>query len=208
MLAVYYVRSTKSFGVRHEFRVAAQTLESRSSMSDRFSIHRPQRRLDVVSRRHFLAQAAALGALPWLDQRADGRVISRLAFASDPFALGVASGDPDPEGFVLWTRLAPSTLEPGGGMPAEVVEVRWEVARNETMTDVVRTGTAFATPQLAHSVHVELTGLETDRWYWYRFHAGDATSPTGRARTTPAASSSPLSLKFAFASCQHYEQGL
>ena len=42
---------------------------------------------------------------------------------SDPFALGVASGDPDATGFVAWTRLAPEPLEPGGGMPAEKVEV-------------------------------------------------------------------------------------
>jgi alkaline phosphatase D len=177
-------------------------------MNDLPSSHRRRRRKDFVSRRRFLTRTAAFGALPWLVQRADGRIISRFSFASDPFALGVASGDPDPSGFVLWTRLAPSPMEPGGGMPAETVEVRWEVARNETMTDVVRTGIALASPQLAHSVHVELTGLETDRWYWYRFHAGDAASATGRARTMPAASSSPLSLRFAFASCQHFEQGL
>ncbi len=93
-------------------------------------------------------------------------------------------------------------------MPAEMIELRWELARDEAMTDIVRIGTATATPQLGHSVHVELTGLDPDRWYWYRFHAGDATSPIGRARTAPPLSSMPLGLKFAFASCQHFEQGL
>ena len=76
------------------------------------------------------------------------------------------------------------------------------------MKNVVRRGTATATPQLAHSVHVEVDGLGPDRWYWYRFHAGDATSPIGRVRTMPADSASPQQLRFAFASCQHYEQGL
>jgi alkaline phosphatase D len=35
-----------------------------------------------------------------------------LARAADPypFTLGVASGDPSPDGFVLWTRLAPIPL--------------------------------------------------------------------------------------------------
>jgi alkaline phosphatase D len=93
-------------------------------------------------------------------------------------------------------------------MPTELVEVRWEVAHDEGMTNIARSGNAVATPQLAHSVHVELTGLEPDRWYWYRFHAGDATSPIGRTRTAPLATSTPDKLKFAFASCQHFEQGL
>ena len=75
------------------------------------------------------------------------------------------------------------------------------------MKDVVKSGEAVATPQLGHSVHVEVDGLEPDRWYWYRFRAGDAVSPVGRARTTPSPSADPDSLRFAFASCQHYEQG-
>jgi alkaline phosphatase D len=65
-----------------------------------------------------------------------------------------------------------------------------------------------ATPQLGHTVHVEAAGLKPDRWYHYRFRAGDATSPVGRTRTLPAADATPDNLKFAFASCQHYEQGL
>ena len=64
-----------------------------------------------------------------------------------------------PAGVVLWTRLAPEPLEPGGGMPPENVEVRWEIAGDEAMKKVVRRGTAVATPQLGHSVHVEVEGL-------------------------------------------------
>ena len=84
----------------------------------------------------------------------------------------------------------------------------WEIADDESMTKIVQTGTATASPQLAHSVHVEAEGLQPDRWYWYRFRAGDAQSPIGRARTLPLATASPESLRFAFASCQNYEQGL
>jgi alkaline phosphatase D len=39
------------------------------------------------------------------------------------FTLGIASGDPAPDGVVLWTRLAPDPLH-GGGMPARSVPVR------------------------------------------------------------------------------------
>ena len=127
------------------------------------------------------------------------------SFSADPFALGVASGDPSLDGFVLWTRLAPDPLN-GGGMGGDV-GVRWEVASDEAFRQVVQSGTAAAPAELAHSVHVEITGLEPDRWYWYRFAAGDAVSPAGRARTMPAPESMPDRLSLAFASCQHYETG-
>jgi len=127
-------------------------------------------------------------------------------FTSDPYTLGVASGCPSPDGIVLWTRLAPDPTN-GGGMTPESMQVRWEVARDERFNDIAQRGDANAIPALAHSVHVELRGLEPDRTYWYRFHAGGATSPVGRTRTAPAAKADHRRLKFAFASCQQYEQG-
>jgi len=160
-----------------------------------------------VSRRLFLAYGAALSSLPLIGARAEARS-RRASFDADPFTLGVASGEPDDAGFVLWTRLAPKPLDPDGGLPPEAFEVTWEVAADDGLRDVVRSGRAVATPQLAHSVHVEVDGLEPDRWYWYRFRVGDAVSPIGRARTAPAIDAMPERLRFAFASCSHYEQGL
>src|SRR5690606_20184814 len=119
---------------------------------------------------------------------------------------GVASGDPTADGVVLWTRLAPRPIE-GGGMPSEPMEVRWQVAEDEQFSKVVRKGTTVATPDWAHSVHVEVEGLAPDRWYWYQFEAGGEVSPKGRTRTMPAADQTPEALRFAFASCQHYETG-
>lgn len=163
-----------------------------------------------VSRRLFLAYASALAAVPLVAEGCAGSATraSAASFSSDPFALGVASGDPDPTGFVLWTRLAPRPLEADGGVNPTSVDVRWEVAEDEAMRKIVRSGTASASPKLAHSVHVEVGGLNPDRWYWYRFRAGDADSPVGRARTMPAAGATPSELRFAVASCQHYEAGL
>lgn len=110
---------------------------------------------------------------------------SRLAlgqprFAAYPFALGVASGDPVADGFVLWTRLAPDPLN-GGGMPNEAVEVRWEVASDPRFLDLVRRDTALAAPEHGHAVHVDVQGLEPDRWYT------TASSPAAR----PARSAAP-----------------
>ncbi len=171
-------------------------------------IHATARREGAISRRVFLGWSTALAALPLLNGRTDAAIARAFGFAGDPFTLGVAAGDPTDTGVVLWTKLAPTPLEPGGGMPGNAaVEVAWEVATDDAMRQVVRRGTTVATPQLGHSVHVEAEGLEPDRWYWYRFRAGDAESRIGRARTLPRADSTPEALRFAFASCSHYEQG-
>ena len=159
-----------------------------------------------MDRRNFLGDltryAALCAAAPGLDPR------SRLKrFTSDPLTLGVASGDPLPTGGVLWTRLAPQPMEPGWGMDGLRSQVTWEVADDDRFTRIVRTGVYGAVPELGYSVHVEVDGLMPDRWYFYRFRLGNVASPTGRLRTTPLAGAlTPL--RFAFASCQHYETGL
>ncbi len=158
-------------------------------------------------RRAFLAYSAAWASLPLAAVRAEPSPESRPP-RDYPFTLGVASGDPDPTSVVLWTRLAPRPLEVDQGLPPEPIPVRWEVASDENMKSIVRQGTRLATPQLGYSVHVLVDGLQPDRWYYYRFHCGDATSPVGRTRTMPARTHTPHELRFAFASCQHYEQGL
>lgn len=123
-----------------------------------------------------------------------------------PFKLGVASGDPFPDGVVLWTRLAPNPLI-GGGMSPEQVEVRWEVAKDKSFRQIVTSGTAIAGPKYGHSVHVEVDGLAPSSWYYYRFHANGETSPIGRTKTAPAFDAKLDELNFAFASCQSYAAG-
>jgi len=163
-------------------------------------------KLSSIDRRSFLQFAGALSSIPLLGRASLANASPR--FTSDPFTLGVASGDPDASSVVLWTRLAPEPLQPGGGMPTEAVQVSWEVSSDEGMRLIVASGTTVATPQLGHSVHVEVNGLDSNRWYWYRFRSGDAESPIGRTRTLPRPSVMPEELRFAFASCQNYEQGL
>lgn len=160
------------------------------------------------NRRAILKLGASAAAWPLLGSPESAFALRRLANKTNPFALGVASGDPLADGFVLWTRLAPEPLADGGGMGKENVEVRWEVADDDGFKKIVAHGTAVASPELAHSVHVEVPGLESNRWYFYRFMAGDATSPVGRARTAPQPGDTLKRLRFAFASCQHWESGL
>jgi alkaline phosphatase D len=126
---------------------------------------------------------------------------------ADPFTLGVASGDPAPDGFVIWTRLAPEPLAPMGGMPSAPVPVEWEVAADSAFGRIAAKGRTIARPALAHSVHVEVSGLQPGRPYWYRFTAGRARSAAGQARTLPARSARLDRVRFAVAGCQNYEHG-
>lgn len=123
-----------------------------------------------------------------------------------PFTLGIASGDPLPDGVVLWTRLAPDPLN-GGGMPNHPFPVQWEVSLDANFTNVVKRGTELSKPQLAHSVHVEVDGLEPATWYYYRFKSQSDFSPVGRTKTAPAYNSQVEKLNFAFASCQSWPIG-
>jgi alkaline phosphatase D len=160
----------------------------------------------LSSRRSFIAGSASLALAALTCERTWGAVKGMPKFSGYPFTLGVASGDPAPDGMVLWTRLAPKPLE-GGGMDAVPVEVSWQISEDEAMSKIVRKGTAIATPEWGHSVHVEVDGLKPDRWYWYQFKAGQELSPKGRTRTFPAANVMPERVRFAFASCQHFETG-
>lgn len=159
-----------------------------------------------MQRRDFLLDIARLSAL-CAGLPNDWRLTWRPVFADNPFALGVASGDPTADGAVLWTRLAPRPFEPLGGMPGNRPVVTWEVAEDEAFTRVLRSGRYTAAPELGYSVHVEVNGLQADRWYFYRFQVGEVVSPVGRVRTTPA-DGTIRPLRFGVASCANYEQGL
>ena len=155
--------------------------------------------------RRRLIQAA--GSLALLSGFAPSPLLAR-PLGADPFTLGVAAGDPWPDGFVIWTRLAPRPLDEHGGMPAVSFPVAWEVAEDENFARVVRKGEAIARPELAHSVHVEVDGLRPQRTYWYRFSTpGSDVSPAGRARTAPAAGAEVQRVRIGVAGCQHWEAG-
>ena len=122
--------------------------------------------------------------------------------ATDPFTLGVASGDPLDDSVILWTR-----LEPVEGLTGEDVPLLWEVSDTVDFVEAVASGTAVAIAALGHSVHVDVSGLAPDSRYHYRFRIGDFVSPIGTTRTFAAPGSMPERLRFAFSSCQRWEHG-
>ena len=143
-------------------------------------------------RRRLLQGAASLCFAP---------SVLRFALAADVqrFALGIASGQPQPSGMVLWTRIT------GADLPDQV-DVSWELARDESFKQIVARGIETAQAAWAHSVHAEPSGLEPGRRYWYRFTALGQQSPAGRTATAPAADAN-ATLNFAIASCQRWDAG-
>ncbi|HEY4164517.1 MAG TPA: alkaline phosphatase D family protein, partial [Dongiaceae bacterium] len=167
-----------------------------------------------------LAQAVQLAAFP-KSAFAGGVQIPKSpnkpqAMQQDPFSLGVASGDPAPDGFVLWTRLAPNPLSTDPDMPGGMlatakggvdVSLRYEIAEDPALQHVVQSGLASAEAAFAHSVHLEVTGLKPGRPYWYRFMTDQTTSPVGCVRTAAAPDAPLANLRFGVVSCSNYEQG-
>jgi alkaline phosphatase D len=124
---------------------------------------------------------------------------------SDPFTLGIASGQPRPDSVVLWTRLAPA--QEGGLEGLRSCAVRYEVFADEGLKRRVAQGEVTTDAERAFSVHAHVQGLAPQRSYWYRFRCGDAQSPVGRTRTAPATDAEVQRLRLALAACQNYEHG-
>ncbi|WP_417449883.1 alkaline phosphatase D family protein [Kordiimonas sp.] len=164
--------------------------------------------MNRFSRRQFMRGASLMGlaafSAPLLATPA--WISGKPRFISYPFTLGVASGDPLPTGFVIWTRLAPDPLD-AGAAGHEPIPVAYQVAEDEGFRKVVQKGAAVAYAENAHAVHVDVTGLAPGRPYYYRFRAGDEVSPVGRARTMPAFMAPLDRFRFAFCSCQNYTEG-
>ncbi|MEN9843727.1 MAG: Alkaline phosphatase precursor [Pseudomonadota bacterium] len=142
---------------------------------------------------------------------------------SNPFALGVASGEPRPDAVLLWTRLYPGApavgesasrlqllahfQEQSGLNAQQACVVHYDVFSDEALRHRVKQGQVRTHAGRGWSVHARVTGLEPNRPYWYRFRCGEAVSPVGRTRTAPALGAATAQMRIALTSCQHYEQG-
>ncbi|MFC6827004.1 alkaline phosphatase D family protein, partial [Halopelagius fulvigenes] len=169
------------------------------------NIHLESSRREFLRKGFTTATIAGLGASG--TRFASAKEDDGVGQFEDPFTLGVASGDPLPDSVVLWTRLAQDPLKGDGGMPDREIPVVWQIATDEEMENVVGEGNAKARPEFAHSVHVDLKGLESNTEYFYRFKVGPHYSPVGRTKTAPAEGESVDEFNFAFASCQNYPSG-
>ncbi|MEU1896477.1 alkaline phosphatase D family protein [Streptomyces pristinaespiralis] len=166
-------------------------------MTSRFS-STPSRRTVVK------AAAATAVAAPVLAATASP---AGAADQAPAFLHGVASGDPLPDGVLLWTRVTPSAdALPGSGTGADT-EVAWEVAEDVGFTRVVARGATVSQAASDHTVKVDVRGLRPATSYWYRFTAGGAVSPAGRTRTAPATDAATPGVRFGVVSCANWEAG-
>lgn len=131
---------------------------------------------------------------------------ARADVAGGPFQFpqGLASGDPQPDAVMLWTRVEAVALPTGNDKPIEVV---LQVSESEDFANVLVHQAVLAEPINDHTVRIFLTGLKPDSTYFYRFFAGGDASPhVGRTRTAPLPGSR-RPVRYAFLCCQNYEQG-
>ncbi|MBN0043918.1 alkaline phosphatase D family protein [Streptomyces actuosus] len=172
-------------------------MTSRYRASQGINSHAPRRRTVVKAAAATAALAAPLAAaLP-----------ARAAESGPAFLHGVASGDPLPDGILLWTRVTPTPeATPGSGAGPDT-EVEWAVARDRAMTHIVAQGSVTATAASDHTVKADVRGLAPATDYWFRFSAGGTDSPVARTRTAPAADASVANLRFGVVSCANWEAG-
>ncbi|MFJ2716232.1 alkaline phosphatase D family protein [Streptomyces sp. NPDC087437] len=158
-----------------------------------------------VARRRTFVKAAAAGAV--LAGPLAAALPARAATGAPAFLHGVASGDPLPDGVLLWTRVTPvPEAVPGSGLGPDT-EVRWAVAGDKGFTDVVAEGSTTATAASDHTVKADVRGLRPATDYWFRFSAGGTDSPIARTRTAPAADAAVAHLRFGVVSCANWEAG-
>ncbi|WP_069772600.1 alkaline phosphatase [Streptomyces sp. LUP30] len=173
-----------------------RTSESADTTSQRPEPLSPRRRTVVKA-----AAATAVLAGPLL------AALPARAAEAPVFLHGLASGDPLPDGVLLWTRVTPTPEAiPGSGLGPDT-EVSWIVARDKALTDVVAKGTTTATAASDHTVKADIRGLAPATDYWFRFSAGDVDSPVARTRTAPAADATVSGLRFGVVSCANWEAG-
>ncbi|WP_369168682.1 alkaline phosphatase [Streptomyces sp. R28] len=165
----------------------------------------PEQLNSLAPRRRTVVKAAAATAV--LAGPLAAALPARAAEQAPAFLHGVASGDPLPDGVLLWTRVTPTAeAVPGSGLGPDT-EVSWIVARDKALTNIVAKGSATATAASDHTVKADIRGLEPATDYWFRFSAGGTDSPVARTRTAPAASASVAGLRFGVVSCASWEGG-
>ncbi|MER7806508.1 alkaline phosphatase D family protein [Streptomyces sp900116325] len=162
--------------------------------------------LSAPSRRTLVKAAAATAVVaPVL-----GAATSARAADGPAFLHGVASGDPLPDGILLWTRVTPTPdAVPGSGRGADTA-VRWEVAEDKEFARIVAQGSTVARAASDHTVKADVRGLAPATTYWFRFSAGDGgavRSAAGRTRTAPPLGAATPGVRFGVVSCANWESG-
>lgn len=151
--------------------------------------------------RRTLLRTATIGAGASLVAGATVAYAWPASAATSTFQHGVASGDPLPDGILLWTRVTPTADSVPGSGAGPQVGVDWQVAADPAFGALVATGTVDTGPARDHTAKVDVRGLAPATTYWYRFRLGDIWSPIGRTMTAPAVDAALSGLRLGVVSC-------
>ena len=131
-----------------------------------------------MNRRSLLRNTPMLAAATTLASCASRPAVVESTVANT-FSNGVASGDPLARSVILWTHVRPV----GGNELSNAIPVKWRVAKDEGMRQLVSQGSASALADRDFTFKVDAQGLEPDSYYYYQFEAQGELSPVGRTRT-------------------------
>jgi alkaline phosphatase D len=164
--------------------------------------------MSTITRRSFLEMAAAMGATAAWGSPFGAK--SHIAWRErrDLFPEGVASGDPDSNSVLLWTRRPPAE-KPGENSSLKLngIKLNVEVAEDAQFTRVVATAAAPVSAASDWTCRVLVGGLKPSRVYWYRFADSEGLgSRVGRTITAPDLDDA-RPVRFVFVSCQNANQG-
>lgn len=154
------------------------------------------------------AAATAVVAAPTLNLATSATSATAASAQEAPaFLHGIASGDPLPDGMLLWTRITPAPdAVPGSGKGPDTA-VSWEVAEDKGFTKIVARGTTTSKASSDHTVKVDVRGLRPATVHYFRFTSGASVSPVGRTRTAPATDAATPGVRFGVVSCANWEAG-
>ncbi|WP_327282981.1 alkaline phosphatase D family protein [Streptomyces sp. NBC_01205] len=169
--------------------------------------HLPSPTAATPRRRTVVKAAAATAALVPFATAALGISPSSAVSNGPAFLHGIASGDPLPDGILLWTRVTPTPeAVPGSGV-GPATRVTWEVAEDKAFSRIAASGSVTATAASDHTVKADVRGLRPQTPYFYRFTAGGTVSPVGRTLTAPGHDATTPGVRFGVVSCANWESG-
>lgn len=148
---------------------------------------------------HYLVITSLLAMVFHNQIKAQVNIDAQLA----PFFQGVASGDPLENRVIIWTRVTPDESLP----TPDSIEVRWQVATDTLFENLTNYGSFFTNADRDYTVKIDVDGLVSNTWYYYRFYALGKYSLTGRTRTAPTTADAVEDLRFAVVSCSSFTSG-
>ncbi|BAZ33435.1 phosphodiesterase/alkaline phosphatase D [Cylindrospermum sp. NIES-4074] len=166
-----------------------------------------------IDRRTFLKYSLAMGVVIWPGEKLPKQLEMSEAqvkelFAVEPtnattsiFPQSVASGEPQPHGITLWTRVV--SPQPG------LIQVGFEVSPDPEFKAIALRGVTQTDASKDYTLKANLNSphLQPSTTYYYRFIYKGTASKTGRFKTLPASTTEVTRVRFAYTSCQDYTNG-